>query len=587
MMGGKKMRYGFKKLTSILLSFVMVLSLVATIPAKKAEAAATPTVKYKVHRQTYGWENDWKTNGATSGTMGEGKRLESIKIDIEGANMGVNYKTHIQSYGWESAWRVDEQLSGTEGQAKRLEAIQIKLTGPDAGKWDIYYRVHAQTYGWLGWAKNGESAGTAGQGKRLEAIQIVVVPKGSYPSDVGAQGSMACPFVDIGKKPSTDGTGAVSYMTHVQSYGDQKWVSDGSISGTSGEAKRLEQIRIKVDSSKLGYVSGGIEYQTHVQSYGWMGWMKNGQPSGTSGQGKRLEAIRIRLTGSLASYYDIYYRVHAQSYGWLGWAKNGEASGTAGYGKRLEAIQVTIVPKGTAAPNYLPAQAGMKGYVSATAGDTGVINGVKVLDRYCLVRADNSYSIPREFCYHIPSIYVGNSNRDLTVNDTMYNELYNVLQEEKVISGNYWYLSCMHYMWGQKNNIVSVVTLVKPMEYEYYDYTIYNVDVKNDTFISDERLIQMYGLTEDEFYDKLADEVEEYFDESGYWINGGSQYFDECEQDTLEYENLMTAQPYINSNGDLCAVLLTYLPVGGGEYYYLYNITGTTKPQQPDCKMGH
>ena len=38
--------------------------------------------------------------------------------------------------------------------------------------------MHAQTYGWLGWAKNGEKAGTEGLAKRLEAIQIVLVEKG-------------------------------------------------------------------------------------------------------------------------------------------------------------------------------------------------------------------------------------------------------------------------------------------------------------------------------------------------------------------------------------------------------------------------
>ena len=75
-------------------------------------------------------------------------------------------------------WKSNGVMSGTSGEAKRLEAIQIKLTGKVKEKYDVYYRVHAQTYGWLGWAKNGASAGTAGLGKRLESIQIVLVPKG-------------------------------------------------------------------------------------------------------------------------------------------------------------------------------------------------------------------------------------------------------------------------------------------------------------------------------------------------------------------------------------------------------------------------
>ena len=47
-----------------------------------------------------------------------------------------------------------------------------------AEKYDIYYRVHAQDYGWLGWAKNGSSAGTEGMSKRLEAIEIKLIKKG-------------------------------------------------------------------------------------------------------------------------------------------------------------------------------------------------------------------------------------------------------------------------------------------------------------------------------------------------------------------------------------------------------------------------
>ena len=46
-----------------------------------------------------------------------------------------------------------------------------------AKHYDIYYRVHAETYGWLGWAKNGASAGTKGLAKRLEAIEIVLSGK--------------------------------------------------------------------------------------------------------------------------------------------------------------------------------------------------------------------------------------------------------------------------------------------------------------------------------------------------------------------------------------------------------------------------
>jgi uncharacterized protein YjdB len=81
-----------------------------------------------------------------------------------------------------------------------------------------------------------------------------------------------------------------------------------------------------------------------------MDWVSDGALSGTSGQSKRLEAIQIQLTGEAANNYDIYYRVHAQNVGWMDWAKNGESAGTAGFSYRLEAIQIVLVNKGAAAP---------------------------------------------------------------------------------------------------------------------------------------------------------------------------------------------------------------------------------------------
>jgi uncharacterized protein YjdB len=97
-------------------------------------------------------------------------------------------------------------------------------------------------------------------------------------------------------------------------------------------------------------LSGGIRYSTHVQSYGWQNWVYNGSLSGTTGKSKRLEAIKIELTGDVANQYDVYYRVHVQKYGWLDWAKNGEMAGTSGKSLRLEGIQINLVPKGGQAP---------------------------------------------------------------------------------------------------------------------------------------------------------------------------------------------------------------------------------------------
>ncbi len=338
----------------------------AELPSPKVD------VTYHTHIQTLGDTQGTKKNGEMAGTSGMAKRLENIWIDIEGNdNLGIQYTTHCQTYGW-MPWSCDGESNGTSGEAKRLEAIMIQLTGADKDKYDLYYRVHAQSYGWLGWAKNGEPSGTAGYGKRLEGIQVVVVKKGEAEPGLkyaGVDGTSS----KYGKQPYVAKTnGAITipgntdepnvmYKTHVQTFGWQKWMVNGQMSGTSGKAKRLEGINIKLSNAPY---EGDIVYTTHVQKYGWKDgkpsdttrktWKKNGAMSGTNGEAKRLEAICIDLTGEMAERYDIYYRVHAQTFGWLGWAKNGEESGTAGYAKRLEGIQIVLVPKDGKAPanNY-------------------------------------------------------------------------------------------------------------------------------------------------------------------------------------------------------------------------------------------
>ncbi len=161
------------------------------------DTASGPTVAYRTHVQTYGWEGGFATNGAQSGTTGEAKRLEAIQIGVRvpGVSGGVRYFVHRQTYGWESGWKYDGEQSGTTGEAKRLEAIRIEsgttgeakrleairieLTGDLAKQYSIFYRVHVQTFGWEGWVKDGAQAGTTGLAKRLEGIEVRLVRKGA------------------------------------------------------------------------------------------------------------------------------------------------------------------------------------------------------------------------------------------------------------------------------------------------------------------------------------------------------------------------------------------------------------------------
>lgn len=76
------------------------------------------------------------------------------------------------------------------------------------------------------------------------------------------------------------------------------------MAGTSWEFKPLETIKIKLRNQLY---EGNIEYHTHIQTYDWeKDFKKDEQSNGSSGKAKRLEAIKIRLTGDMEENYDVF-----------------------------------------------------------------------------------------------------------------------------------------------------------------------------------------------------------------------------------------------------------------------------------------
>jgi len=96
--------------------------------------------------------------------------------------MSVKYQAYVQDEGWRD-WVSDGKEAGTTGLKKRLEAIKIKLDGAPPG-YSIVYRVFVVGDGeasqWLSWVSDGEEAGTTGQSKRIEGTRILITGPRHY-----------------------------------------------------------------------------------------------------------------------------------------------------------------------------------------------------------------------------------------------------------------------------------------------------------------------------------------------------------------------------------------------------------------------
>lgn len=287
-------------------------------------------IVYQAHSASRGWFPS-VLDGQDAGTTGKSLSLQALNVVLAGVDDDslVEARAHVAvNIGWQE-WRSAGYV-GTVGQGLAIQALELRINGPLANQYDIYYRVHSAGYGWLGWAKNGDSAGTTGLNIQIEAVQIKLVAGGNLAHRLRPHLSLL----------------ALTLRAHVATLGWMNPVGNGGVAGTTGRSLAIEALKLNVSSS----VSGGIEYSAHVQDVGWQGWTSNGNVAGTVGCAKRIEALKIKLTGDLSNYFDVWYRAYCQDFGWLDWTSNGQPAGTSRIGCRVESVQVKIVPKGAGAP---------------------------------------------------------------------------------------------------------------------------------------------------------------------------------------------------------------------------------------------
>ena len=370
-----------KSIACIILIILIILSYEFAYATNQEETSSNTnkiSVQYESHVQDAGWQ-EIKENGETSGTEGQSKRLEAIKIHTVNLPEGVEikYQAHVQNIGWQQ-WVSDGEIAGTEGKGLRVEALRIKLENTE--EYSVQYRVHIQGSGWQNWSEDGEIAGTTEKSRRIEAIEIKIVekqPKGRIYVDTDLENTIFdADGIEIkgwkmANVPNTkieaylDGEKIELEITYsqdstvvntVKGYGietnNQEPRFSIKINPTNLETKtyKLELkivdsqgniIATKENNIKIDKDTLMVKYQSHVQNIGWQEIKENGETSGTEGLSKRLEAIKIH-TVNLPKEVEIKYQAHVQNVGWQQWVSDGELAGTEGKELRLEALRIKL-----------------------------------------------------------------------------------------------------------------------------------------------------------------------------------------------------------------------------------------------------
>ncbi|WP_027108684.1 N-acetylmuramoyl-L-alanine amidase [Lacticigenium naphthae] len=288
-------------------------------------AVTDSVLDYAVQTDDGGWVYNG-VHGDFAGTVGKSKQIKGLKTEIDDSlNLAIEISTYTDGIGW-SEWGHSEITN----ENLKISAVRLRLIGEESEEYNLFYRVHSQSYGWLDWANNEQPAGVKDYDKHIEAIDIDLAHK----DEVVEEMQTTEPFI-VNEYPK------LTYQSHVQKYGWMDIVQNGTLSGTINESKRIEAIQLDImNTDKVN-----VQYSILSENNQWSDWHNEGEIAGSIGQSKKIQAIKIRLSGEDSGEFDVYYRVHAQKFGWLDWTKNGETAGTEGFDYRLEAIEVSIKNK--------------------------------------------------------------------------------------------------------------------------------------------------------------------------------------------------------------------------------------------------
>ena len=135
-----------------------------------------PEVLYSSIIQGKSSFENYSYNGTLSGTEGEGKRIEGLKIDSVSPKGLLLYRAYINNVGWTNWVSSCKEI---KGNGRDIERIEVKVAEEFQNVYDVYYRTHIRYFGWLGWTKNGQEAGTKDAYSAIEGFEVKLVEKGT------------------------------------------------------------------------------------------------------------------------------------------------------------------------------------------------------------------------------------------------------------------------------------------------------------------------------------------------------------------------------------------------------------------------
>ena len=183
--------------------------------------------------------------------------------------------------------------------------------------------------------------------------------------------------------------------------------------------------------------------------------------------------------------------------------------------------------------------------------------------------------IADDHCYHIPKLE-GKSEKIEAINKKINDDLYPLYEQaEKGMKANSIpNPSLINYKVGAKDNILSIIVFTSQYGCFIPDVYIYNIDIKEEKFITDSEVYSAFGYDENTFFEKVKESVKAVSDNILKDLTGpfSADEFTGTIEKTLSPDVIRQALPYINENGQLCVSAFVFETVSADMVYHFIDI---------------
>lgn len=175
-----------------------------------------------------------------------------------------------------------------------------------------------------------------------------------------------------------------------------------------------------------------------------------------------------------------------------------------------------------------------------------------------------------DYLLRIPAIQASGSDAT-RLNQEVFTALYPAVKEVKdaIENGTSLGVFQVDYTVSINDQLISIVCETDT-NWGFESYYVLNFDASTKTEVTQEHLLQRFGLTKDQFLDLAVQVMQQYFQDSLSAAPKDEMYWDRYNKSTARENFSSDCQLYVDNNSQLCMIVKLYSFAGADYYYHIF-----------------